>query len=260
MVAKAVRLSNGRAWPTQGAALAHFKAMLGRYDDEQIVEDRIDHEDLIALLERYDAVILSGPSKIGAGVELFLRRRNRGEGYSTPGFWVRRTDGSATDFSYIAAVKGSPKSGAQEFYDACRTAVAADLKAAKRRHFKMHGDELGRVRCDLTDTLITIDQAHMDHAYPTFGQLVLSFRAARGWQREVPLGTLTLPADMQNATTFADPGVADAFRDFHHAAAVLRIVSRTENLAMSARQRKPKIRRPVLLPESHAATTAKLHD
>lgn len=259
-MAKPVQLSNGRAWPTQGAALAHFKAMLARYDDEQIVEDRVDHEDLVALLERYDAVIVSGPSKIGPGVDSFLRRQNRGETYSTPGFWVRRTNGSETDFSYIAAVKGIPKSGAQEFYDACRAAVAADLKAAKRKHFKTHGDELGRVPCDLTDKLITIDQAHIDHAYPTFGQLVLSFRAARGWQHEAPRSTLSLPADMQNATTFADPAVEDAFRDFHHAAAILRIVSRTENLAMSAGQRKPKIRRPVLLPESHAAGTAKLRD
>ncbi len=228
---KPVQLSNGRAWPTQGAALAHFKVMLSHYGDEQIVEDRVDHEDLVALLERYDGAILSGPSKIGLGVDLFLRRH----------------DGSETDFSYIAAVKGRPKASPQEFYDACRAAVAADLKAAKRRHFKMHGDELGRVPCELTDTLITIDQAHVDHAYPTFGQLVLSFRAARGWQHEAPAGTLTLPADMQNTTTFADPAVADAFREFHHAAAILRIVSGTKNLAMSAGQRKPKIRRPVLL-------------
>lgn len=246
-MAKPVQLSNGGAWPTQGAALAHFKAMLARYDDEQIVDQRVDHEDLVALLERYDAVILSGPSKIGPGVDLFLRRQNRGECYSTPGFWVRRVDGSETDFSYIAAVKGRPKSGTQEFYDACRAAVAADLKAAKRRHFKMYADKLGRVPCELTDSLITIDQAHIDHAYPTFGQLVLSFRAARGWQHEAPAGTLTLPADMQNTTTFADPAVANAFRDFHHASAILRIVSSARNLAMSAGQRKPKVRRPLLL-------------
>ena len=246
-MAKPVQLTNGRTWPTQGAALAHFKAMLARYDDEQTVEDRSDHEDLLAVLERYDAVILDGPSKIGPGVDLFLRRQNRGEGYSTPGFWVRRVDGSETDFSYISAVKGTPKSPTQEFYDACRAAVAADLKAAKRRHFATHGDELGRVPCELTDVLVTIDQAHLDHAYPTFGQLVLSFRAARGWQHEVPAGILSLPADSQSTTTFVDPLVAQAFRAFHHAAAMLRIVSGTRNLSMSAGQRRPKIRRPVLL-------------
>jgi len=246
-VAKAINLSNGRAWKTQSAALAHFKVMLARYSDEEVVEDRVDHDDLIALLERYDAVIVDGPSKIGNGVDSFFRRRNTGDGYSTPGFWVRRVDGSETDFSYLAAVRGAPKSNAQEFYDACRAAVAADLKAAKARHFKTYGDELGRVPCELTDELITIESAHIDHAYPTFGQLVLSFRAARGWQHEVRPGTVTVPADSQTTTTFVDPAVVAAFRQFHHGAAILRIVARTRNLAMSAGQRRPKVRRPVVL-------------
>jgi Protein of unknown function (DUF3223) len=246
-MAKPVQLSNGRTWPTQGAALAHFKEMLARYGDEEIVEDHGDHEDLLAVLERYDAVIVDGPAKIGAGVDLFFRRQNRGDGYSTPGFWVRRVDGSETDFSYIAAVKGTPKSSGQEFYDACRAAVAADLKAAKRRHFAKHGDEAGRVPCELTDALVTIEEAHLDHAYPTFGQLVLSFRAARGWQHEVPAGTVSLPADRQITSTFADPALTEAFRAFHNAAAMLRIVSATRNLAMSAGQRRPKIRLPVEL-------------
>lgn len=68
-MAKAINLSNGRAWNTQSAALAHFKDMLARYADEEVVEDRVDHDDLIALLERYDAVIVDGPSKIGNGVD-----------------------------------------------------------------------------------------------------------------------------------------------------------------------------------------------
>lgn len=246
-MAKTIGLSNGRVWKTQSAAIAHFKDMLARYADEETVEDRVDHEDLVALLERYDAVIVDGPSKIGAGAELFFRRRNVGEGYSTPGFWVRRIDGSETDFSYLAAVRGAPKSSAQEFYDACRAAVAADLKAAKARHFKTYGDDLGLVPCELTDALIAHEEAHIDHAYPTFGQLVLSFRAARGWQHEAPPGTITAPADNQTMTTFVDPAVAAAFRQFHHAAAILRIIARTRNLAMSAGQRKPKVRRPVIL-------------
>jgi hypothetical protein len=246
-----VTLSNGRTWPTQGAALAHFKAMLARYRDEEAIEDRADHEDLTALLERYDAVIVDSPSKIGKGVESFLRRRNNGEYYSTSGFWVRRVDGSETDFSYIAAVKGTPKSLMQEFYDACRAAVAADLKAAKARHFKTYGDELGRVPCELSDALISSDEAHLDHAWPTFGQLVLSFRAARGWQHDAPPGTVTAPADRQTTSTFVEPAVADAFRQFHHGAAILRVISRSRNLAMSASQRKPKVRRPVILSSVH---------
>jgi Protein of unknown function (DUF3223) len=170
-MAKAITLSNGRSWKTQAAALAHFKEMLHRHADNQVVEGRDDHDDLLALLERYDAVITHGPAKIGSGVEYFLRRRNVGENFSTPGFWVRRTDGTDTDFSYIDAAKGQPKSNAQEFYDVCRGAVATDLLAAKKRHFETHGDSSGRVPCDLSDELISFAEAHLDHAYPTFGQL-----------------------------------------------------------------------------------------
>jgi hypothetical protein len=76
-------------------------------------------------------------------------------------------------------VKGDPKSNAQEFYDACRGAVAGNLLAAKKRHFETHGDGAGRVPCDLSGGLVSFAEAHLDHAYPTFGQLVVSFRAAR---------------------------------------------------------------------------------
>lgn len=247
MAKKTIELPNGRLWATQTAALEHFKAMLHRYADNETVEDRADHDDLVALLERYDGAIIDGPSKIGAGIDSFFRRRNVGVGYSTPGFWVRRIDGSETDFSYPNAVRGEPKSPQQEFYDACRDAVAADLLAAKKGHFKLHGDASARVPCDLTETLITFEDAHLDHAYPTFGQLVVSFRAANGWQHGVPAGTLTPPDDAQTITKFADPQVAERFRAFHRGAAMLRVIARSRNLAMAAGQRRPKIRRPVVL-------------
>lgn len=246
-MAKSINLPNGRSWKTQMAALAHFKEMLGRYADNEVVEDRVDHDDLVALLERYDGVETDSPSKIGVGVDLFLRKRNGFEGFSTPGFWVRRTDGSETDFSYIWAVKGEPKSNAQEFYDACRAAVAADLVAAKKRHFAEHGDADGRVPCDVTSTLITIQEAHLDHAYPSFGHLVVTFRAARNWQHAVPDGVLTKPGDGQTMTTFIDGDIATAFRNFHHQAATLRVINGKRNLAMAAGQRRPKVRLPILL-------------
>lgn len=246
-MAKTIKLTNGRVWATQSAALGHFKKMLARYADNQAVEDRADHEDLVALLERYDAAIADEPSKIGAGIDSFFRRRNVGEGYSTPSFWVRRIDGSETDFSYISAVKGEPKTSTQEFYDACRGAVAADLVAAKKAHFARYGDDQGRVPCDLTEALITYEEAHLDHAYPTFGQLVATFRAARGWQHGAPAGALSVPSDRQTTTAFIDSEVAEAFREFHHAAASIRVVTRSQNLAMASGQRRPKIRRPVSL-------------
>lgn len=145
-MAKTIGLPNGRSWKSQTAALTHFKDMLGRYSDNQIVEDRSD-----------------------------------------------------------------------------------------------------RVPCDLSEELISFSEAHLDHAYPTFGQLVVSFRAARGWHHGVPVGVLTPPADAQTTTSFLDPSAAEAFRQFHRGAATLRIISRVRNLSMSAGQRRPRIKRPVQL-------------
>ena len=59
-------LPDGRSWKTQTAALAHFKAKLVRYSDNQAVEDRSDHDDLVALLERYDAVAPEDGVELGS--------------------------------------------------------------------------------------------------------------------------------------------------------------------------------------------------
>ena len=105
MPAKPVRLSNGRFWPTKGEAETHFKRMLGRYSVGQRVMDPIDHSDLAALIEIYDSVVLVGaPTKSGVGIDHFSKQTNRGERWSTAGFQVHRTDGTAIDFSYGEAL------------------------------------------------------------------------------------------------------------------------------------------------------------
>src|SRR5215472_2527218 len=96
-----VILSNGRKFPTKRATLEHFREILHDYTDSAEIVDPEHHDDLAALLERYDNTVTGEPqTKIGAGIARFERRRNTGAGYSTPGFWVVRTDGSATDFSF----------------------------------------------------------------------------------------------------------------------------------------------------------------
>ena len=47
--------------------------------------------------------------EVGVGIDHFTRTRNNFNGYSTPSFWVHRTNGTATDFSYISGVNGQPK-------------------------------------------------------------------------------------------------------------------------------------------------------
>ena len=48
--------------------------------------------------------------------------------------------------------------------------------------------------------------------------------------------------------TFIDSTVADAFRTYHHDQAMLRILSRTANLQTANQARRPKVARPVSIP------------
>jgi hypothetical protein len=245
---QAIILSNGREFPSKTVARDHFKAILHANTDGAEILKPAHHSHLTALLERYDNTVTADhASKIGSGIASFERRRNIGAGYSTPGFWVVRTDGSETDFSFYTAIEGRPKRQMQEFADACRAAVAGDLAEAKRRYFRSYRDEYGCVACEVTGKLITAGEAHLDHAYPAFGHLVVMFRATQGWHEDIPEGVLTPPRDRQTTTQFSDPQIAERFRAFHQNAALLRILDRGANLAQSAKRRVPKVRRPVAL-------------
>lgn len=104
-LSKPLELANGKYWPARKFAHAHFKEMLSRHHDGQRVADPQDHSDLSALLQRYDQARKAGaPSKVGVGIEYFSREKNHGDGWSTSGFHVHRTDGSSVDFSYVDAV------------------------------------------------------------------------------------------------------------------------------------------------------------
>ena len=95
--------------------------------------------------------------------------------------------------------------------------------------------------------MVSIDDAHLDHAWPNFSHIVSGFRAARGWSGDIPDGIVSAPADGQTTPTFVDKTVADAFRDYHHNQAMLRILSKSANLQTASQARRPKFARPVRL-------------
>lgn len=244
-MAIAVSLSNGKTWRNKASAEDYFRQMLKRYNDEDRINNVADIDDLLALLERYDEGIPEG--KIGCGVEYFFKRKNTSTGWSTSSFWVHRIDGSESDFSFKSAISASPKSESSMFNDACRLAVASDILVAKHNFFQNHpeADEHGFVPCEVSGDLITFNTAHIDHVEPTFRQLVNTFRAINGWTDSVTPGVLTTSKDGQFTTSFSDQNVADQFRLLHKNLAVCRVISSRENLAMSSRQRAPKIKFPV---------------
>ena len=245
-MAKPVEIGT-RSFRTQKSALDHYKALLHRYQDADRISAPEDHADLVALIDRYDPILdqVGEPAKGCGQIGHFERRLNTGTSWSNSGFWVVRQDGSATDFSYIWAVKGLPGDRSKDFYGACREAVALDLVLAKKQAFAQYGDDQGRVACELSGVMVTIDDAHLDHAWPNFSHLVSGFRAARGWSRDIPDGVVSAPADGQMKATFVDSAVADTFRTYHHDQAMLRILSRTANLQTASQARRPRVARPV---------------
>lgn len=225
-MAKPVELSNGQTFKSKKAAEQHFREMLGRYRDGEHILDYKDHSDLSALLERFDVLVSEGPSKIGTGIKRFERRINKGDGWSSTGFWVVRVDDTSTDFSYVQAVAGRPKSDAEEFSVACHNAVSRDLLGMKQRQFDHFAGPDGLIACDITGNLVAYSEAQLSHAHPPFGIIVKNFRKFKGWEDDIPSGTLTASADAQISTHFADDAVAQEFLNFHHDRAVLRIIGK----------------------------------
>ena len=108
-MAKPVQLSNGRLWQTQSAAKAHFKEILNRHVDGQRVTAPADHSDLLALLEAYDHEIPEHAKKSGSGVDHFIRDRDQEHNGLTSCFYIKRTDDTSIDFSYLRAVEKSSR-------------------------------------------------------------------------------------------------------------------------------------------------------
>lgn len=233
----AISLSNGKTWGSLKAAKAHFKGILHAYANGEVVIDPDHHADLKALVTRLDAVLPVNERKGVAGIARFERRLNSGQGYATPGFWLVRPDGTATDFSYIVAVEGRRKPQSLELSDACRRAVASDLASFMRARYDAVGAPT--ISCPLTGALVLASEAHVDHDEPSFASIVLGFRRTQGWAEVVPPGVLTTGADAQTSTMFADQAIAAQFREFHNRYARLRVVSAKANLARAGGQRRP---------------------
>ena len=225
-MAQPVKLSNGREWKSKTAARAHFTAMLRRYGDDQPITGSEDHDDLCALVERFDTLVADEAPKSGAGIDHFERRMNRGEGWKSPGFWIVRTDGTETDISLVKAIEGKPKPRSQEFYDACHNAVSRDLLKFKQRQFDHFADEDGKIECDITGVKVAYADANLSHADPLFSSIVNRFKEAKGWKDAIPDGVLSVSADKQLSSHFESSGDEEEFKKLHHEIAVLRIVAK----------------------------------
>jgi len=225
----------------QKDALAFFKEMLNSYRVNKTIEGE-DHDLLLSVLERHP----EADQKIGVGVNRFYKAPTE---MGTNCFWVERTDGSKTDFSYITAVKAKGKSLYQEFAEACRNAVREDLINTKKEFFKQHGDENGKVECEVSGNKFAIYESHLDHKKPlTFQVLVNTFIAANNIS--ISKEMLSTAQDAQFETEFIDQSIKNKFKEYHHKMAQLRILNPKINLSLGGTERITKSKRPVPIIEN----------
>jgi hypothetical protein len=220
----------------QKDALAFFKDILNSNHANKTIEGE-EHTLLLAVLERHPEAL----QKIGVGVVKFYKAPTE---LGTSCFWIERTDGSKTDFSYITAVKAKGKSLYQEFAEACRNAVRADLVKTKEVFFNKYADKDGKVECEISGEKIAIYESHLDHKKPlTFQVLVNTFIAANNIiiTREI----LSTSQDEQFETQFVDQNIKASFKSYHHQMAQLRIINPKSNLSLGGSERITKRKRPV---------------
>lgn len=226
-MAKKVEIET-RSFPNQKTAREFFCEILYRYEIGVIIPDP-DHSDLAALVIRHPDAL----SKIGSGISAFtIMKAIQG----TQCFCLHRTDGSSTDFSLKSCITGKGPTRFQELSAALRGVVSPDIHARRDALFIKYGSADGMIECAVSGEMITRDQGHMDHRPPmTFQVIVRTFLAANSI--DVNAVHISESRDHQFSVTLEDPLMAQSFKSYHSSVALLDFVTKSINLAQSAKYR-----------------------
>jgi hypothetical protein len=185
-----------------------------------------DHEFLLSLLR--DGEHRHAVEKVGCGVASFSVRKNQ---HNTYGFWLRRVDGSETDFSFYDCVeRKSPESRhRQDVVSALRALVGPQVSAFRASAFRNRVT----VDCAVSGLPVTFDVCHVDHD-PPFDALVDGFMRSRGLTFAAIAVVPT--ADGQTVNVIADQRIAHSWTEYHANHARLQILSAEANLSKSNRR------------------------
>jgi len=211
-----------RSFPTKKSATAFFQELLASHNaQDELTGESPDFPDVRALLERHP----DRDQKVGCGIGAFIVRLDAN---GNKMFWLRRLDGTETDFSFYSCVNGRGPSLRQEFAEAARFAVFPEMKSYKARYFAERANDQGMAPCEETEKLMTIADAHVDHYPITFDQIVERFLES---ESIVPSrAILSAQADNQQTTTFTCRETEQRFIDFHRRHATLLVVHKSVNL------------------------------
>ena len=210
------------------AAKQYFKQLLGGYNHG----DRVSGDDalqLYALIERHP----ERDRKVGCGIDHFEVRQSE---YGNNGFWLVRSDGTSTDFSYLSCIQGEPPSHRLQVNRAFRAIVRFDIQNAVNVFFDQMRDENGMVACAESGELIAREAAHLDHRPPlTFEVIVETFLAYHGLLHEQI--DITAGSDGSIHPELLDKEMANDFRRYHANTARLDVIKSDLNLKNSTKFR-----------------------
>ena len=206
-----------RTFKTKSAAVSHFREILNRVEVGRVLE-RDDLTDVLSLIERHH----EREQKVGSGISR-IRVVMNPEFRSQRCFWIERTDGTETDFSYLTCIDGKAKSVDAEFRKACRIAVLPQIIEFKQRVFS----DVVPTFCAVTGEFLTWDNCHIDHVVP-FEELVRMFLSDTGLTPSRDM--ITESKDRQVLCEFSCKVTESLWQTYHKENAVLRAVHPTFNL------------------------------
>lgn len=160
-----------------------------------------------------------GEQKIGCGVVDMWIAKNLN--FPTRGFFLSRTDGTTTDFSFLQCVQSG--SVVRDFREACRAAIVPTVLAIKNAAF-----DSGQVVCPIRGRVLSKADCHVDHEPPnTFAAIFAAYLETGINPDSVPLKH----DDNDAGTRFVNESDAEAWVSFHNQIARLRVISKEANLS-----------------------------
>lgn len=208
-------------FPSKTALTQYVRSIVARYSVGQTVNEA-DFKFLCDLFIRHPHWAL----KSERGIQAVKVVRHK-EWARNKALLILDDGGAEIDISWSECISPTPRR--REFMECCRAAVVEDILRFKKEWFDRYGDASGRVRCAATGTLVGWRDAHIDHAQPTFVEIVENFckefamNPARVKFAGYEPGSLQLK--------FESPLVIETFRKYHREVATLRVISAKANLS-----------------------------
>jgi len=205
---------DGMAFDTNAAFKVYVQGILADLPQGVVIEEP-QHSFLCQLVRRHS----EAADKIGLGIKHFKVLTNTNYGGKNRCFYLFRTDGTHTDFSYQKCI--ATPTPWQEYLDALRSTIMDQLVAEREKAFGA-GEE---ILCPIKKIMVTRSVTYIDHTIPdTFAALVERFNDEEWIHEETP--PQTGGGDHSCGRRLVDKGLEERWKYYHKVNAKLRVISK----------------------------------